>query len=74
MLSKSIPFYFNDLSGNGKYYPVEDDHKPFLNQSIFYFLNFFSNFYLFLTKILALFINTNILKKCPLIIALGLLF
>ena len=33
MLSKSAPFYFNDLNGNGKYYGVEDDHKPFLNQS-----------------------------------------
>ena len=47
MLSKSIPFYFNDLSGEGKYYPVEDDHKPFLNQSIFYFLTFLVIFIFF---------------------------
>lgn len=33
MLSSNKKYYFNDLNGVGRNYPVEDDHIPFLKRS-----------------------------------------
>jgi len=50
MLSKSAPFYFNDLSGYGRGYPVEDDHKPFLKQSLLHLYLYFKLLFYYFGK------------------------
>jgi hypothetical protein len=50
MLSKSAPFYFKDLSGNGRGYPVEDDHKPFLKQSLLHLYLYFKLLFYYFGK------------------------
>ncbi|CAF0839277.1 unnamed protein product [Brachionus calyciflorus] len=34
LLSRQSQFYFTDLQGNGQFYGVEDDHKPFLRKNV----------------------------------------
>lgn len=34
LLSSSQRYYFTDLNGNGRNYPVEDDHIPFLRKNV----------------------------------------
>ena len=34
MLNRKQAYYFTDSQGYGRYTPVEDDHKPFLKESM----------------------------------------